>query len=116
MHDTPKVNETTRQWQGLKQRPTQFGDWKNTPRQEWPANSSDYFKRVKEEEPPVGAHNVAMAGLEKLAAELGPTHPDYVPKDNIDTCLVCDTEVPPGPDFCSSECEERAKNEPKEGQ
>lgn len=29
--------------------------------------------------------------------------------DNIDTCLVCGTEIPPGPDFCSTECEARAK-------
>jgi len=27
--------------------------------------------------------------------------------DNIDTCLVCGTEIPPGPDFCSASCEER---------
>jgi hypothetical protein len=82
----PKVNETARQWQRLKQRPTQFGDWKNTPGKdshEVVERSSDYFKR----------HT-----------------------DNIDTCLVCGTEVPPGPDFCSAECEEKAKNEPKEGQ
>jgi Uncharacterized protein containing a Zn-ribbon (DUF2116) len=25
--------------------------------------------------------------------------------DNIDTCLVCGTEIPPGPDFCSETCE-----------
>jgi ribosomal protein L24E len=25
--------------------------------------------------------------------------------DNIDTCLVCGKEIPPGPDFCSAECE-----------
>ena len=25
--------------------------------------------------------------------------------DNIDTCIVCGTEIPPGPDFCSTQCE-----------
>jgi hypothetical protein len=29
--------------------------------------------------------------------------------DNIDTCLVCGTEIPPGPDFCGPECEKKAK-------
>ena len=27
--------------------------------------------------------------------------------DNIDTCLVCNKEIPPGPDFCGPECEGR---------
>ena len=31
--------------------------------------------------------------------------------DNIDTCLVCGTEVPPGPDFCGSKCETRYNEE-----
>ena len=22
-------------------------------------------------------------------------------EDNVDTCLVCNKEIPPGPDFCS---------------
>jgi hypothetical protein len=26
-------------------------------------------------------------------------------KDNIDTCLICGAEVPPGPDFCGGTCE-----------
>jgi hypothetical protein len=25
--------------------------------------------------------------------------------DNIDVCLVCSKEIPPGPDFCSADCE-----------
>ena len=29
--------------------------------------------------------------------------------DVIDTCLICGQEIPPGPDFCSDVCEERAK-------
>jgi predicted nucleic acid-binding Zn ribbon protein len=29
--------------------------------------------------------------------------------DHVDRCLVCDTEIPPGPDFCSASCEERAE-------
>jgi ribosomal protein L24E len=30
-------------------------------------------------------------------------------KDNIDQCLVCGQEIPPGPDFCSEECEQKAE-------
>jgi hypothetical protein len=95
MHDTPKINETTRQWINGKQRPTQFGAWKTHPGKDGhdiTERSTDYFKRIAEE---------VLDGPVQY---------------NIDTCLVCGTEVPPGPDFCSSECEERAKNEPKEGQ
>lgn len=25
--------------------------------------------------------------------------------DNVDTCLVCGKEIPPGPDCCSPECD-----------
>ena len=28
--------------------------------------------------------------------------------DVVDRCLVCDAAIPPGPDFCSAACEERA--------
>lgn len=28
--------------------------------------------------------------------------------DNIDTCSICGKEIPPGPDFCSTECELKA--------
>lgn len=31
-----------------------------------------------------------------------------ISKDAIDECLMCGTEVPPGPDFCSTECEAKA--------
>lgn len=31
--------------------------------------------------------------------------------DNTDHCLVCDTEIPPGPDFCGAECEAKANAE-----
>ena len=38
---------------------------------------------------------------------------DYAPHtDNIDTCLVCGVEIPPGPDFCGAECEAKAAGEP----
>jgi Uncharacterized protein containing a Zn-ribbon (DUF2116) len=30
-------------------------------------------------------------------------------QDNRDHCLVCGTEVHPGPDFCSKECEKKAE-------
>ena len=30
-------------------------------------------------------------------------------EDHIDTCLVCGTEIPPGPDFCSKTCEGKAQ-------
>ncbi len=29
------------------------------------------------------------------------------PKGHKDTCLTCGAEVPPGPDFCGTECEEK---------
>lgn len=29
-------------------------------------------------------------------------------EDNIDQCLNCGKEIPPGPDFCSKDCEEEA--------
>jgi hypothetical protein len=35
-------------------------------------------------------------------------------EDNRDYCLMCDAEIPPGPDFCSDECEERARKITKE--
>jgi len=28
-------------------------------------------------------------------------------KDSIDQCLVCGTEIPPGPDSCSTACEDK---------
>ena len=28
-------------------------------------------------------------------------------EDQIDRCLVCDIEIPPGPDFCGPSCEQR---------
>ena len=34
------------------------------------------------------------------------TYVDII-KDNKDTCLVCNKEIPPGPDFCGTECEEK---------
>src|ERR1700726_1006814 len=33
--------------------------------------------------------------------------------DQIDTCLVCGKEIPPGPDFCSNECELKAAPAPQ---
>lgn len=30
---------------------------------------------------------------------------ERAPDEHRDSCLVCDTELPPGPDFCSPECE-----------
>jgi len=32
-------------------------------------------------------------------------------KDTVNTCFVCDKEIPPGPSFCSEECE---NTDPKE--
>jgi hypothetical protein len=88
-------------WVGLKSKPTRTADRKNTPSR---ISSDDYEKSVdfyhgKKRDPRYTERTAVPA-----------------PTDNIDTCLVCDTEVPPGPDFCSAECEEKAKNEPKEGQ
>lgn len=28
-------------------------------------------------------------------------------QDNIDTCIVCGKEIPPGPDCCSVKCEKK---------
>lgn len=28
--------------------------------------------------------------------------------DTIDSCVICGKEIPPGPDFCSDECEQAA--------
>lgn len=34
---------------------------------------------------------------------------NYAAPDVPDTCLMCPTEIPPGPDFCSEECEAKYK-------
>jgi hypothetical protein len=99
-------------WINGKQWPTQFGDWKNTTGKdghEVVERSSDYFKRVKEED-------YSEESLKVVEDMTAPERPEAFVPDNIDTCLVCGTEIPPGPDFCGDECEERAKNEPKETQ
>lgn len=31
--------------------------------------------------------------------------PPAITPDDMDTCWVCDKLIPPGPDFCSPECE-----------
>jgi hypothetical protein len=45
-----------------------------------------------------------MATLAKFQAEAAQTQ-DPALTDIKDYCLVCDKEIPPGPDFCSAECE-----------
>lgn len=30
---------------------------------------------------------------------------------HIDTCLICGREIPPGPDVCSPECEDKLRQE-----
>ncbi len=45
----------------------------------------------------------ASTSERKLEAHVAKEH-----SDNIDVCLVCGKEIPPGPDYCSKECEEKA--------
>lgn len=49
----------------------------------------------------------ARAGRSGLSTEHAQANKDSR-QNNVDTCLVCPTEIPPGPDFCSSKCEEKA--------
>lgn len=37
--------------------------------------------------------------------------PETTETDNIDICLVCQKPIPPGPDCCSPECEEKLRIE-----
>ncbi len=56
-------------WVGMKMRPTQYGDYKNHP-----GSKPGWWKRSegKPEEPPVGAHNIAVEKLKELANEPAP--------------------------------------------
>ena len=59
-----------------------------------------------------GAWDVAVIAEDQDAPEPVVEQGVYsdVPNDSHDECLVCGTEVPPGPDFCSATCEELARS------
>ena len=85
MHETKAP--TMSQWVGQRQRPTQFASNKNAP-------SLDYPSKINE------THQ------KDYVAPLLIEESDNVPCDDaIDQCLSCGAEIPPGPDFCSAECE-----------
>jgi hypothetical protein len=77
---------TMNQWLNQKMRPTQFNSRKNKP-------SLDYASKINE------THQ------KDYVAPLKIEESDNIPCDNRDYCPVCNKEIPPGPDFCSTECE-----------